>query len=64
MGIFTDGDGTSVAFSGSANETHGGLIENYEAIDVFWSWEDPRDVLPKRFAVLIKFGQGMHRDWR
>ena len=41
MGIFSDEEGLSVAFSGSANETEGGLIENFEAIDVFWSWEDP-----------------------
>ena len=41
MGIFTDTEGASVAFSGSANETEGGLIENFEAIDVFWSWKDP-----------------------
>jgi len=42
MGIFTDASDNSVAFSGSPNETAGGLIENYEAIDVFWSWDDPQ----------------------
>jgi len=41
MGIFSDPLGNNVAFSGSSNETAGGLIENFEAIDVFWSWEDP-----------------------
>lgn len=41
MGIFSDPHGNNVAFSGSSNETAGGLIENFEAIDVFWSWEDP-----------------------
>lgn len=40
MGIFSDNDGEHVAFSGSPNETTGGLIENYECIDVFWSWDD------------------------
>ena len=39
-GIFTDAYGNSVAFSGSSNETVGGLVENYEIIDVFWSWND------------------------
>jgi len=42
MGIFTDIADNSVAFSGSSNETAGGLIANYEAIDVFWSWYDPQ----------------------
>lgn len=42
MGIFTDMFNNSVAFSGSPNETVGGLIENYEAIDVYWSWDDPQ----------------------
>ena len=42
MGIFTDTFDNSVAFSGSPNETAGGLIENYETIDVFWSWNDPQ----------------------
>ena len=42
MGIFTDTFDNSVAFSGSPNETSGGLIENYETIDVFWSWDDPQ----------------------
>jgi hypothetical protein len=41
MGIFSDPLGNNVAFSGSSNETAGGLLENFEAIDVFWSWEDP-----------------------
>ncbi len=42
MGIFTDTLENSVAFSGSPNETAGGLIENYETVDVFWSWDDPQ----------------------
>lgn len=40
-GIFTDDDGDHVAFSGSSNETAGGLVENFESIDVFRSWKDP-----------------------
>lgn len=43
MGIFTDADGNHVAFAGSANETAGGLVENFESIKVFWSWEDPQN---------------------
>jgi DNA phosphorothioation system restriction enzyme len=40
IGIFTDAEGSSVAFTGSSNETAGGLINNFESIDAFWSWED------------------------
>jgi DNA phosphorothioation system restriction enzyme len=38
FGAFTDGEGHTVAFGGSANETIGGLVSNYESIDVFRSW--------------------------
>lgn len=41
-GIFTDEDGNHIAFTGSANETAGGLVENYESVSVFWSWDDPQ----------------------
>lgn len=41
IGIFTDEIGNSVAFTGSPNETYGGLISNFESIDVYWSWDDP-----------------------
>ena len=40
-GIFTDSIGSHVAFSGSSNETAGGLVENFESIKVFSSWKDP-----------------------
>ena len=40
-GIFSDEDGDHVAFSGSSNETAGGLVENFESVDVFRSWKDP-----------------------
>lgn len=39
-GIFTDSIGNHVAFSGSSNETAGGLVENFESIKVFCSWHD------------------------
>ncbi|MBU7315379.1 DEAD/DEAH box helicase family protein [Paenibacillus oleatilyticus] len=38
LGIFQDGLGNSVVFSGSANETEGGLRSNFEQVDVFCSW--------------------------
>lgn len=42
IGLFTDDEGNKVAFSGSPNETEGGLVDNFESIDVFWSWDDPQ----------------------
>ena len=42
IGIFTDSENNHVAFSGSCNETAGGLFNNFESIDVYWSWEDPQ----------------------
>ncbi len=39
-GVFTDETGDQVSFTGSANETAGGLVENYEHIEVFRSWQD------------------------
>lgn len=38
VGAFADGAGNTVAFGGSANETVGGLITNFESIDVYRSW--------------------------
>lgn len=42
IGVFSDAAGNHVAFAGSANETEGGLVENFESIKVFWSWDDPQ----------------------
>ncbi|MEH6917670.1 phospholipase D-like domain-containing protein, partial [Priestia megaterium] len=36
FGIFYDNFGNKIAFSGSANETLGGIRDNFEKIDVFW----------------------------
>lgn len=40
FGIFYDADGNKIAFSGSANETLGGIRDNFEKIDVFWKSTD------------------------
>lgn len=37
LGVFRDADGTRVAFQGSANETVGGLVNNFESVLVFSS---------------------------
>ena len=38
IGLFQDSQGRRIAFSGSANETAGGLVNNFESIDVYRSW--------------------------
>lgn len=43
MGIFYDDDDNKIAFSGSNNETYTGMDINYEAFDVFCSWENKSD---------------------
>lgn len=41
VAIVTDGAGDKIAFSGSMNESATAMKENYEAVDVFRSWDDP-----------------------
>lgn len=38
VGIFSDDFGNTISFTGSANETVGGLITNYEDIEISCSW--------------------------
>lgn len=40
FGIFTDAEGNSIAFSGSANETASGMVSNFEKIDVYFTEHD------------------------
>jgi DNA phosphorothioation system restriction enzyme len=40
LGLFHGENDECVAFTGSPNETSGGLVGNFEAIDVFYSWDD------------------------
>ena len=42
-GVFLDDNNNAVAFSGSSNETVGGLLNNFESIDVHWSWDDTQE---------------------
>ncbi len=39
LGVFADDEGQIVAFTGSANESASGLIDNFECIDVFCAWD-------------------------
>lgn len=44
LGLFQDESSHIVAFSGSANETYGGLVSNFENIDVFCSFKPEDEV--------------------
>jgi hypothetical protein len=48
VGLFFDQQGNTVAFTGSPNETLGGLVSNFESIDVFWSWDDPHQRVQRK----------------
>lgn len=62
IGIFSDSHGNKVAFSGSPNETAGGLVDNFESIDVFWSWDDPqRRVAEKERCFDLLWKNQTHR---
>ena len=47
VGIFTDGDGDVVAFTGGSYHTFDAKAKNFEAIDVFTSWNDASRVAEK-----------------
>ena len=48
IGIFIDSNENTVAFTGSQNETVGGLLTNFESIDVYWSWFDPHQRVQRK----------------
>lgn len=50
LGLMYDGGGNVVAFSGSMNESANAFVTNYEAIDVFTSWDDAERVYRKQKA--------------
>ncbi|MGA2466727.1 MAG: DEAD/DEAH box helicase family protein [Thermodesulfobacteriota bacterium] len=50
IGLFFDFEGNTVAFSGSPNETVGGLVTNFESLDVYMSWDDPHSRVERKKA--------------
>lgn len=54
IGLFTDAQGNTISFIGSANATINAYHHNFETIDIFGSWESPRRVAEhrKHFANL------------
>lgn len=47
IGIFTDSENNKIAFTGSANETVNGILNNIETIDVYNSDRDPERIQDK-----------------
>lgn len=56
IGVFLDNNDDAVAFSGSSNETVGGLLSNFESIDVHWSWNDVQERVQQKI-------NNFHRLW-
>lgn len=48
IGLFTDAQGNTISFIGSANATVNAYHNNFETIDIFESWESPRRVRAHR----------------
>ncbi len=44
IGIITDNNQDKVAFNGSINETHNGYCNNFESIDLYFSWDERDNV--------------------
>lgn len=44
IGIFRDGEGNAVAYTGTSNETFNTENRNFESVDVFTSWDDAERV--------------------
>ena len=44
IGLFVDEDDNKIAFTGSLNESENAYINNFESIQVFKSWEEPKRV--------------------
>ncbi|REJ92482.1 MAG: hypothetical protein DWQ29_04810 [Planctomycetota bacterium] len=57
LGIFSDAAENTVAFTGSPNETAGGLVDNFETVDVFWSWDDQQGRVARKI-------QNFDRLWK
>lgn len=51
VGILTDSAGDQIVFTGSANESFGGLIRNFESVEVFRSWVSGESERVDRRAV-------------
>lgn len=57
LGIFRDTFGDLVAFTGSSNETYGGLVANFESVEVYLGW------LPGDGARALRLEQDFNDLW-
>jgi hypothetical protein len=57
VGVFVDDQGDVVVFTGSANESVGGLLANFEALEVFRSW------LPEDVARVDRWARDFEHLW-
>jgi superfamily II DNA or RNA helicase len=48
LGLFIDAFDNAIAFTGSANESHSSLNDNFECIDVFRSWQSQEQARVER----------------
>lgn len=48
LGLFIDAFENAIAFTGSANESHSSLQDNFECIDVFRSWQSQEQLRVQR----------------
>ena len=54
IGVFLDKEESAVAFTGSPNETVGGLASNFESLEVYLSWDDPHDRVARKKADFMR----------
>lgn len=58
VAIVEDEQGDKVAFSGSMNESKTAMVENYETIDVFCSWEDSQNRVTRKESCFDSIWEG------
>jgi len=58
-GVFLDENNNAVAFSGSSNETVGGLLNNFESIDVHWSWDNDQQRVQQKIGNFNRLWDNM-----
>ena len=50
IGVLTDQENNQIAFTGSANETRSGLVNNFERLEVFCFWQGEENKRVQRIA--------------
>jgi superfamily II DNA or RNA helicase len=62
-GLFTDGAGNQIAFSGSVNESETGWKQNYELLAVYFSWNETRGYLAQVKYNFEQVWTGKEPNW-